>query len=142
MDYQQLFAISASGMGVQRRRVEVAALNLSQADIAQAPGRHIYQPLRVVLRTVTGSNFGDAFQHAAQALPAAQVEVAGLPPKRAHEPGHPAADAEGFVSYANVDTIAERLDMLRATRAYEANLAAFSMSRTLVLKTLDLGGRG
>jgi flagellar basal-body rod protein FlgC len=57
-----------------------------------------------------------------------------------HEPGHPLADARGFVSYPGVDAAAEMVSLMGASRAYEANVAAMNTARVLALKALDIGG--
>ena len=57
-----------------------------------------------------------------------------------HEPGHPDADAKGFVAYPGVNTLNEMVTMIAATRAYEANVAALNAARVMALKALDIGG--
>jgi flagellar basal-body rod protein FlgC len=57
-----------------------------------------------------------------------------------HEPGHPMADAKGFVKYPGVDPAADMISLMSAARAYEANVAALNTARTMALKALDIGG--
>lgn len=139
MDYLQSFAVSAAGMEVERTRVEVASLNLANAHAVQAPGLPGFQPLRVVA-TASGG-FGAQVEEglAAAALPAVTVEPSAAPPRKVHEPGHPLADARGFVAYPGVDPATEMVELMSATRAYEANVAALNTARALALKTLDIG---
>jgi flagellar basal-body rod protein FlgC len=139
MDYLRSFAISAAGMGVERARVETAAVNLAQAHVAQAPGQPAFQPLRVVATSSQG--FAAMVSESADALPrpAALVEPSGAPPRRVHDPGHPLADARGFVGYPGVDPAAEMVTLMGATRSYEANVAALNTARALALKTLEIG---
>jgi flagellar basal-body rod protein FlgC len=61
------------------------------------------------------------------------------PPRRRYEPSHPDADAEGYVALPNVDPAEEMVDMLSATRAYQANLTAVTLIRELVQRALELG---
>ena len=149
MDYQNSFAISAAGMSVERLRVEVSALNLANANTVAEAGGAAFQPLRVVARAgVAGGLRALSAEPASFASlvgeglsgPSATVETAQLPPRRVLEPGHPLADAQGFVTYAAVDSTTEMLTLMSATRAYEANVAAMNASRTMALKALDIGG--
>ena len=72
------------------------------------------------------------------------VEVAGVsecerPPKKIYDPGHPDADAEGYVSYPDINVMEEMADLMSAVRSYEANLAVFNATKGLVRKLLDIG---
>jgi flagellar basal-body rod protein FlgC len=136
MDYAHTFAISAAGMAVQRTRVEIAALNLANAQTVQPAGGGGFQPLRVLARS---GGFGALVAPALPTLPVATVEAASTPPRLVQEPGHPLADAHGFVRYPGVDAAAEMVTLMGATRAYEANVAAMNTARTLALKSLEIG---
>lgn len=166
MDYTSSFAISAAGMNLERTRVEVAALNLANAHTTAAPGTAAYRPLRVVaqLASVEGAvaagqgantHSAPAFDtllrtagspargvrpEVANLLPAAVLLPADAPARQVLEPGHPYADARGFVSYPAVDPATEMVTLMSATRAYEANVAAMNAARTMALKSLDIGG--
>lgn len=139
MDYLRSFAISAAGMGVERARVEVASLNLANAHTVQAPGQPAFHPLRVVAAApgVFASLVGEGMH--GHALPQVQVEAAAVRPRMVQDPGHPLADAAGFVAYPGVDPATEMVGLMTAIRAYEANVAALNTARTLVLKTLEIG---
>ncbi len=141
MDYQNAFAISSAGMSVERLRVEVSALNLANANtVAEADGS-VFQPLRVVARAST-TDAGGFSSLVARGLagPSAVVETTDRPARQVLEPGHPLADAKGFVRYAAVDPTTEMLTLMGATRAYEANVAAMNAARTMAMKALDIGG--
>jgi len=154
MDYTQSFAISAAGMNVERMRVEVAALNLANANTVQGVDGRSYQPLRVVAEARSSASaaigaadgFGalvsdglDAPGSILQAAPQVRVVAAGVAPRMVYEPGHPLANERGFVAYANVDSATEMVSMMSATRAYEANVSAMNTARTLALRALDIG---
>lgn len=143
MDHSATFAISAAGMALERTRVEVAALNLANAHTTQAAGQPGYSPLRVVAQAAGPGAFAALMQSEATLAdlkPAFEVERANVAPRRVHEPGHPSADAQGYVSYPGVDPAAEMVGLMSATRAYEANVAAMTTARTMALKALDIGG--
>lgn len=147
MDYSATFAISAAGMTLERTRVDVAALNLANANTVQGPNSAPYQPLRVVAQaTGTAPAFATAMsQGTGQTLqlpnlPAVTIEPMHLSPRMVYDPGHPLANERGFVAHAGVDTATEMVTMMSATRAYEANVAAMNTARTLALKALEIGG--
>jgi flagellar basal-body rod protein FlgC len=153
MDYSRSFAISAAGMAVEQTRVEVAALNLANANTIDGPEGAGYQPLRVVARSVAAAvgdlspgsfaeqvDMGLAGDGMAGILPQAVVEPSAGEPRRVYEPGHPFADENGFVTYPAVDAATEMVSLMSALRAYEANVAAMNSARTLALKALDIGG--
>jgi len=141
MDYSKAFAISAAGMSVERTRVDVAAANLAHANTVQDPAGIGYRPLRVLARAVAPPAFGSLVEGESAASPVVDVtlEAQGVAPRSAHEPGHPFADARGFVQYPGVDPANEMVTLMAAMRAYEANLAALGTARTLALRTLDIG---
>jgi len=138
MDYLESFAISGAGMRVERTRVEVAALNLANAHTVQSAGQPAFVPRRVI---ASAGNFADLVGEGLEAvpLPVVTVEATGTPARLVHEPGHPLADARGFVAYPGVDPAGEMVQLMGATRAYEANVAALNTARTLALKTLEIG---
>jgi flagellar basal-body rod protein FlgC len=159
MDYTQAFAISAAGMSLESARVNVAAMNLANANTVQGAGGVNYRPLRVVARAASMpqqadaaafGSFGDIVQSGLKAtqfsaqwrntLPVATTEPMQSAPRLVYEPGHPAADAKGFVSYAGVDTAAEMITLMGAMRSYEANVAAMNTARGMALKALEIGG--
>jgi len=149
MDYTQAFAISAAGMTIERTRVDVATINLANANTVQGADGNAYRPLRAIARvansaTASFSDLVDASSDGGQvslpALPAVSVEAADVAPRLVYEPGHPFANTKGFVSYPGVDTAVEMVTMMSATRAYEANVAAMNAAKTMALKALDIGG--
>lgn len=145
MDYNQTFAISAAGMQLERTRVDVAALNLANANTVVGAGGQGYQPMRVLARHLGagGAPFASMLGLDGAAPNAAgsvvEVEPADVAPREVYEPGHPLANARGMVAYAGVDTAAEMTTVMSAMRSYEANVAALNAARGMALKTLDIG---
>jgi flagellar basal-body rod protein FlgC len=143
MDNSPIFAISAAGMALERARVEAAALNLANAHSTAAVGQPGFNPVRVVAHSGATQSFAalvDGETGLAALKPEYQIETTNAPARLVHEPGHPLADAKGFVSYPGVDQATEMMSLMTATRAYEANVAAMNTARTLALKALDIGG--
>lgn len=145
MDFSRAFAISAAGMTLERTRVEVAAMNLANANTVQGVDGASYQPMRVVAAAASPlQDFGRALDREAGvgvpfAVPQISVQPNGAAPRHVYEPGNPYADAKGYVNYAGVDNAAEMVTMMSAMRSYEANIAAMNMSKTLAVKALQIG---
>jgi flagellar basal-body rod protein FlgC len=156
MDYSRGFAISAAGMSLERMRVDVAALNLANANTIQTADGVSYQPLRIVARSMAPTNasaslmsFAEQVEQALDAgsepgitLPQGSIEPTAAAPRMVYEPGHPFANEKGFVSYPGVDSASEMVSLMSALRAYEANVAAMNATRGLALKALEIGGPG
>ncbi|MBC3875063.1 flagellar basal body rod protein FlgC [Undibacterium flavidum] len=147
MDYRQSFSVSAVGMSIERARVDVAALNLANANTAQSADGNGFRPMRVVARSLmaptafsTLMNESLATGQGVNAAPQFSMEPINASPRLVYEPGHPMANEKGFVAYPGVDTATETVTMMSAMRAYEANVAALNTSKTMALKALDIGG--
>jgi flagellar basal-body rod protein FlgC len=131
--------INTTGLTAQRRRAEVASSNLTNTETTRTAEGGPYRRKDVVFET---STFGDEFQ--AADIRNQGVQVAGVledttPFDRRYEPGHPDADADGYVSYPNVSAMEEMANMMSAARSYEANIAAISIVKTMINRTLELG---
>jgi flagellar basal-body rod protein FlgC len=129
--------ISASGMTAERLRMDVTSDNLANADSTRGADGQPYRRQEVVLQQ-GGQSFSDALGQAQ-----AGVEVAGIvsdpsPGRKVYDPGHPDADAQGYVTMPNVDTVTEMTDLITESRSYEANTQAMQTAKQLYLKTLDL----
>ena len=141
-DYMKAFAISASGMAVERLRVEVAATNLANADSTQPAGGHPYLPQRVIAHPV--SNFEGVLNEGQSALAlrgagAVEVQSVNAPPRLEHDPGNPAADAQGMVALPAINAVEETMTLMTAVRAYEANVRAMNAAHTMAMKALEIG---
>lgn len=144
MDYQSAFAISAAGMSAEKLRVDIAALNLANANSPLSAKGAGYQPLRVQasMRAVPGArSFEALMDHGMSATQTLSVAPYRAPPRRVHEPGHPQANKDGFVLYPGVDSLTEMVTLMVASRAYEADVAAFNAAKSMAVKALEIGGR-
>jgi len=125
--------IAGSGLAAQSERLRIVAENLANAgSTGRTPGADPYTRKTVTFR----SDFDDLVGHEV-------VQVSSLGRDRApfrieHEPGHPAADADGFVKYPNVDPMIELADMREANRGYLANLQMIKNARDAVAAMLDI----
>ncbi len=143
MDYRAVFQIAAAGMDLEKRRVDVAALNLANMHSSAPAGQAPYAVQKVVAQPLQ-VNFNRALGLAEPAVLPREVKLvaADLAPRLVHDPGHPHANAQGFVAYAPVEQATEMVSVSTALRAYEANVAVASSARAMAAKALDLGGQG
>jgi flagellar basal-body rod protein FlgC len=140
--------ISASGMAAARLRMDVTAENLANAETTRGANGQPYQRKEVVLQESSGtSGFASALAGAQGAGVQGQVgggvEVTGIvgdpsAPRKVYDPGHPDADAQGYVTLPNVNPVTEMVDLITASRGYEANVQAMSAAKQMFTKTLDL----
>lgn len=128
---------SASALTAERTRVEVAVSNIANAESTRGPNGEPYRRRDVLLQAEDGNTF-DASLSGAVGVKVAGVVADEQPFQRRYEPSHPDADADGWVSLPNVDTSVEMVDMMSASRAYQANLAAIGIIRDMLNKSLDL----
>lgn len=143
MDISSLFKISASGLAAERTRLETISSNIANANATRTPEGGPYQRRVAVFQSV---KFTDAFDGAlgkegADALAVVHVKdiaLDGSPLQLVFDPGHPDADANGYVAMPNVNPVQEMVDMLSASRSYEANLAATETTRDLASAALDI----
>ncbi len=141
---------SGSGLSAERLRMDVTAENLANAQTTRGADGGPYRRKEVVLQQAsTGTDFGAQLRSAmvgngpnAGSTPGG-VEVAAIsedpnPPKMVYDPGHPDANAQGYVAMPNVDSVTEMVDLISSSRAYEANVTAMQASKQMFSKTLDL----
>jgi flagellar basal-body rod protein FlgC len=139
MDFLSALRISASGLAAERVRVNLASSNLANAESTRGPGGKPYQRLDPVLEAVP---FGDHLAQASGADPmsvrVAQVAQDQLPGRRVYDPSHPDADGQGFVTLPNVNPIHEVVNLMSASRAYDANASAVETLKTMAQRALDI----
>jgi len=144
MDMDQAFAISASGMDAQKKRLNVISNNLANVESTTTSEGGPYRRKDVIFNSVPiRSSFGEALTSAG-GVPMQGVEVTQViedqrPFKKILDPTHPSADAEGYVLYPNVNPIEEMVNMITALRSYEANVSAFNATKSMALKTMEIG---
>jgi flagellar basal-body rod protein FlgC len=134
--------VSASGLTAQRKRLEVLMTNLANANTTQPAGKEVYRRKDVIFTpgapTQTfGASFDDAM-NATSGVEALQVVTDQGESVKRYEPGHPHADKDGYVRYPNINPLEEMVNILSATRSYEANLQAANTAKDMALKTLEI----
>ena len=133
MDLRSSVEISASGLRAQSLRMRVISENLANADsVAATPGGDPYRRRVVTFQPDLGGEPG------AQGVRVRAIATDNSAFQRVYQPGHPAADAEGYVERPNVNSLIESADMRAAQRSYEANLNAIEAAKSMTMRTIDL----
>jgi len=138
MSMFKIFDVSGSAVSAQSQRLNTVASNLANADTVAGPDGQAYKARQVVFQTTL---MGEV---AAGAAPAAGVRVSNVvedntPGRKVHDPRHPAADGQGYVTYSNVNPVEEMVNMISASRSYQNNIEVMNTAKSLLLKTLQLG---
>ena len=142
--------VTGSALSAERLRMDVTAENLANAQTTRGANGQPYRRKEVILQeqggqgsfgTVLAGMMGGGGGNASS--PARGVQVAGIvedatPLKRIYDPGHPDADANGYVTMPNVNTVTEMTDLISSSRAYEANVTAMQSAKQMFSKTLDI----
>lgn len=132
--------ISAAGLTAQRTRMNVLAENLANAETTRSVDGGPYQRKLVVLGSEPAASFGQALEAAQGNLVKVQeIAPSDEPPRLVYMPAHPDANAEGYVALPNINPVLEMVDLLAATRAYEANVTAVQALKTMTNKALEIG---
>ena len=137
MDIFSAANISASGLSAERTRMEVVAQNIANASTTRTPGGGPYRRQEVVFSAALDR------QRAGGLTDFGGVQVVGIVPDgselpRTFQPGHPDADAEGFVTFPNVNPVNEVVNLLSASRGYEANATAVETLKQMAQRGLDI----
>lgn len=135
MALQNIFGIAGAGMTAQTHRLNVVASNLANANSATSADGKPYRAREVVFAPIAqpGAPAG------AQSVQVLGVVEDQRPLKQVYDPGNPAADASGYVMLPNVDPVEEMVNMISASRSYEANADVMNAAKALLQKTLQLG---
>jgi flagellar basal-body rod protein FlgC len=136
-------AVSASGLEAQRIRAELITENLANADTTRTPGGGPYRRKDAVFSTAPlNSSFAGTLAEVSaggsQGVTVSDISVDQSDPERRYLPGHPDADAEGYVAFPKIDPAGEMVDLMSASRGYEANIAAISSVKDMIGRSLEL----
>ncbi len=137
--------VSASGLAAERLRMDVIAQNLANANSTRGPDGQPYRRHEVIFRA-TGAGATSGPQRVSSEV--ADARMSGVEPvaivedpsplQQVYQPNHPHADDNGYVTLPNVNPVTEMVDMMTATRAYEANVTAMNAAKNMALKALDI----
>jgi flagellar basal-body rod protein FlgC len=140
MSMLDIFNVSSSAASAQSQRLNVVASNLANADTVAGPDGQAYKARQVTFQTqLVGELANDP---TAAGVRVSTISEDQTPGRRVHDPKHPAADAEGYVTYSNVNPVEEMVNMISASRSYQNNIEVMNTAKSLLLKTLQLGQGG
>lgn len=141
MDFLSALRISSSGLAAERVRVNLASSNLANAESTRGPDGKPYRRLDPVLQA---TSFGDQLAAAGgggaepMGVRVAEVRQAQTAGRRVYDPSHPDADGQGFVTLPDVNPIHEVVNLMSASRAYDANASAVETLKTMAQRALDI----
>jgi flagellar basal-body rod protein FlgC len=142
MDFLTALRISGSGLSVERTRVNLASSNLANAETTRTAAGGPYKRLDPVIQAVPfAPALGEASANAT--MPAIDPVISSIvadngPGRKVYSPGHPDADPEGFVTFPNVNPVHEVVNLMSASRSYEANATAIDTLKTMAQRGLDI----
>jgi len=138
--------ISASGLTAERLRMDLISENIANANTTRTPSGTPYRRKVAVFREQEASSFDAILSNASNNYSSRGkgVEVAGImedqsPFKKEYNPNHPDADEEGYVSLPNVEIVNEMINLISASRAYEANVTSVNDTKSMAMKALEIG---
>lgn len=121
--------ISGSALTAERARLDTISENIANAQTTRGPNGTAYHRKLTVFETAPNTG----------GVRVAQTVESTDPMERVYDPGHPDADAKGYVVMPNVNMVQEMVDMVAATRAYEANVGAVNATKTMIAQAIELG---
>ncbi len=138
-----MLEVSGSALGAERWRAEVVAANMANAESTRTPQGGAYRRQLLVFRAQPMPRFPLLLAGLGKAVPDGGVRVERVvadatPLPRRYEPGHPDADAGGYVTYPNVNPVLEMADLLSAVRAYQLNAAAVQAAKSMLQQSLQI----
>ncbi|MFI2856976.1 flagellar basal body rod protein FlgC [Paenibacillus sp. JSM ZJ436] len=149
MNFTGSFNISASALTAQRFRMDVISSNIANAETTRAkvengvsvPYRRktvVMEPMKQSFDAMLQAKMNGSNQPV-QGVKVSQIREDQAPLKPVYNPGHPDANAEGYVFMPNVDITREMVDLISASRSYEANVTALNATKAMVMKALEIG---
>ena len=133
MSMFSIFNVSGSAVSAQSQRLNTIASNLANVDAVAGPDGKAYKARQVVFQT---EKMGA--EHTAGVRVSA-IKESDVPGRRVHDPSHPSADEQGYVTHSNVNAVEEMVNMISASRSYQNNIEVMNTAKTLLLKTLQMG---
>jgi len=139
VDFFAAMEVSASGLAAERTRMNVSASNLANAQTTQTAAGGPYKRRDVVLSSTDVPGVEGEFAQAVRGVAVSQIKEDGAPPRLEYDPGHPQANAQGYVAYPNINPVEEMVDMITASRAYEAGITTMTTAVNMAERALWIG---
>ena len=138
MKYDQIYAIAIQGMNAEKLRVDVVANNIANQHSIQNTDGNLFQATQVVTTAKPFTEFLDGKVDLG-GIDSVELVTENLPPNKVYQHDHPSADQQGYVTYPGINTVDEMTTLLRASRAYEANIKIINAAHCLYLQALSIG---
>ena len=145
MSFFNSMNVAATGLTAQRLRMDIIAENIANANTTRTGDGGPFRRQTVVMRPAERSAFSTSLQGALSGQPLSggvrisRIATDPTPGPRVHDPAHPDADADGYVQMPNVNIVMEMVNMISASRSYEANVTAMDVTRGMISRTLEIG---
>jgi len=141
MDIFSAMKISSSGMSLQRTRMNTISSNLANINTTRTPEGGPYRRKMVVAQAsaLEQGGFSTTLDNSIRKVDVVAIKEDTSPPRMVYDPAHPDADERGYVAMPNVNMMEEMIDMINASRSYEANATAISNAKSMASRALDLG---
>lgn len=145
MAFMNSINVSASGLTAEKLRMDVISRNIANVNTTRTADGTPYRRQVVVFQEAEKNmTFSDYLNDASKSMIGAGVKVVGIsedktPFKSVYDPGHPDADEQGYVKMPNVEVMTEMVNMISASRAYEANITAINSAKNIAMKALEIG---
>jgi flagellar basal-body rod protein FlgC len=137
MPLLNIFNVSGSAISAQSQRLNVVASNLANVDTMAGPDGSAYKARQVTFQTqLMGANPNDTTSAGVVVSTITEDQSAG---RKVLDPKNPSADADGYVTYSNVNAVEEMVNMISASRSYQNNIEVMNTAKSLMLKTLQMG---
>ena len=136
-------SVSASGMAAQRTRAEVITENLANAETTRTPEGGPYRRKDVVFESAGTTNdfrsaLGDAIAGQGAGVQVSEIVTDMRDPERRYIPGHPDADKDGYVLFPRINPAEDMVDLMGASRGFQANITAMSAIKDMIRNSIDL----
>ena len=137
MSMLNIFNVAGSAVSAQSQRLNVVASNLANVDTVAGPDGKAYKARQVTFQTqLVGASANDL---ASAGVTVSTISEDQTPGRRVHDPKHPQADADGYITYSNVNPVEEMVNMISASRSYQNNIEVMTTAKSLLQKTLQMG---
>ncbi|MCZ6571084.1 MAG: flagellar basal body rod protein FlgC [Deltaproteobacteria bacterium] len=140
MSFFTSLRVNGSALAAERLRVDLASANLANANSTRTAEGGPYRRRDPILQAVPLSgSFGSEIERAVRMVNVRRIVIDQRPPREVFNPSHPDADGQGIVRLPNVQIVEETVNLMNASRAYEANLVAISISREMAERAMRMG---
>ena len=139
MELLPALAISASGLTAERLRLDLIAGNLANVNTTRTADGGPYRRQVPVFAERLRQALGQQSRSSGRGVEVAAIVADNSPPRLIYDPSHPDADDDGYVALPNINVVMEMVDMITATRAYEANVTVLNAAKAMTMKALEIG---